>query len=141
MEEKKRRRALTDADRVLIRKRNQTHPPSLNVLLNPDDEITVDKNKEHSAVADPENLWRPCDCSFNGRRAEGVDFGKRQAMRRFYFQPLPNLARSKCRLSEIHKMVRQCKLVLSSALQRQDLGDELLSFVLLLLVKLHTSCP
>ena len=26
MEEKKRRRALTDADRLLIRKRNQTHP-------------------------------------------------------------------------------------------------------------------
>ena len=28
MEEKKRRRALTDADRLIIRKRNQTHPPA-----------------------------------------------------------------------------------------------------------------
>ena len=28
MEQKKRRRALTDADRILIRKRNQTHPPA-----------------------------------------------------------------------------------------------------------------
>ena len=28
MEEKKRRRALTDADRLMIRKRNQTHPPA-----------------------------------------------------------------------------------------------------------------
>ena len=28
MENKKRRRALTDADRLLIRKRNQTHPPA-----------------------------------------------------------------------------------------------------------------
>jgi hypothetical protein len=28
MEEKKRRRALTDAGRFLIRKRNQTHPPT-----------------------------------------------------------------------------------------------------------------
>jgi hypothetical protein len=28
MEEKKRRKALTDADRLIIRKRNQTHPPA-----------------------------------------------------------------------------------------------------------------
>ena len=28
IEEKKRRRALTDADRFIIRKRNQTHPPA-----------------------------------------------------------------------------------------------------------------
>ena len=28
MEEKKRRRALTDTDRLMIRKRNQTHPPA-----------------------------------------------------------------------------------------------------------------
>jgi hypothetical protein len=28
MGEKKRRRALTDADRLIIRKRNQTHPPA-----------------------------------------------------------------------------------------------------------------
>jgi hypothetical protein len=76
MEEKRHRRALTDADRLLIRKRNQTHPPAqqkdlanwftattghpIDEFLNPEDETIFDEDEDiftsvvnHYAVARP----------------------------------------------------------------------------------------